>query len=177
MRREQRDEIMLIKLLYSGVSDGRKSAGDASGSAGKCAEVESNLHIETRNEKSRPHMQPGHDSATHIFQREHCVKFIMTVKCIWVELQCKVPSYQPTPALKSSLKNKAHDHSIWDGCCRRATESARLCSALRTENNSRTARNSECQGERKMMKCVPSFFSRIFKNSQSVAGKTKLVKV
>lgn len=42
----------LIKRLYSGVSEGRKSAGDASGSAGKCAEVESNLHIKTRNEKS-----------------------------------------------------------------------------------------------------------------------------
>lgn len=95
----------LRKLLYSGVSDGRKYAGDASGSAGKCAEVESNLHIKTRNEKSRRHMQSGKDSPTHIFQMEQCVKFItVTVKCFWVELQYTVPSSQPTPALKSSLK-------------------------------------------------------------------------
>lgn len=69
MRRGQPDEITsAYKLLYSGVSDGRKSAGDASGSAGKCAEVESNLHIKARNEKSRRHMQSGKDSPTHIFK-------------------------------------------------------------------------------------------------------------
>lgn len=36
-------------------------------------------------------------------------------------------------------------------------------------------RNSECQGDRKMMKCVPSFFSRIFKNRQSIGEKKKKV--
>lgn len=82
--------------------------------------------------------------------------------------------------IKSSLKNKAHDHSIWDGCCSRGTESENFVqpSALKiTVAQPCLVRNSECQGEREMMKCVPSFFSRIFKNSQSVAKKKKLAKV
>lgn len=129
-RRGCRNEERAARWNHSGVSDGRKSAGDASGSAGKCAEVESNLHIKTHNEKSRRHVQSGKGSPTHIFQMEHCVKFItVTVKCFWAELQHTVPSYQPTPALKSSLKNKANDHSMWDSCCSRGTEPAPLCLA------------------------------------------------
>lgn len=58
----------LRKLLCSGVRDGRKSAGDAPGSAGKCAEVEANLHIKTHNKKSHLQLQSGKDSPTHILQ-------------------------------------------------------------------------------------------------------------
>lgn len=78
----------LIELLCSGVGDRRKSAGDAPGSSGKCAEVESNLQIKTQNEKYHLQLQPAEDSPTHIFHWQQHVKFItLTVKYFWVELQ------------------------------------------------------------------------------------------
>lgn len=64
----------LIELLCSGVGDRRKSTGDAPGSAGKCAEVESNLQIKTQNEKYHLQLQPGEDSPSHIFHWQHHVK-------------------------------------------------------------------------------------------------------
>lgn len=80
----------VVQLLCSGVGDCRKSAGDAPGSAGKCAEVELDPQIKTHTEKYHLQLQPGEDSPTHIFHRQHHIKFItLTVKYLWVGVALK----------------------------------------------------------------------------------------